>query len=130
MLIPSFMYPTCFGKVLTSSGVIIKRKLLNVIQHSMRVGVRVKDQAVPDHSMKAYWRPRHQMDILGQLEVQTALPPGKTPLVASGGWVSPRTGLGVLEKRKISCTCRESKSQARNLATTPTELSWLPFVTW
>ena len=58
MLIPSFTHRTCFDKVLTSSGTIIKRKLLNVLQHNMLFVVHVKDKAVPDHSVKPYWGSR------------------------------------------------------------------------
>jgi len=48
------------------------------------------------------------MEVSGQLYVLAALPLGNnsgTNLV--GGWVDPRAGLGVLEKRKISCSYRD-----------------------
>jgi hypothetical protein len=45
------------------------------------------------------------MDVSGQLHVPAALPPGTHWI---GGWVGPTAGLDAVEKRIISCLCRES----------------------
>jgi len=42
------------------------------------------------------------MDVSGQPHAPTALPLGKESLVPFVGWVGPRSGLDVLEKRKMS----------------------------
>jgi hypothetical protein len=47
-----------------------------------------------------------------------------------GGWVGPRAGLSIMEKRKISCTCQKSNPRflgrtAHSLVTAPTEISRL-----
>jgi hypothetical protein len=49
------------------------------------------------------------MDVSGQLQAPVALHPGKGPLTrCRGGWLNPRASLDVLEKRKISGSCRDS----------------------
>jgi hypothetical protein len=53
---------------------------------------------------------------------------GKSPFTnRTGGWVGPRAGLDVTEKRKISFPCRESNPgrPACSLVAIPTELSRL-----
>jgi hypothetical protein len=84
---------------------------------------RVIDKAVPVHAMKAY-RGRRDVDphILN-------LYPRETPTVPfeyEAGWV-PRAGLDVLEKRKISCLCRDSNPGKPSplLFAIPTTLSQL-----
>jgi len=42
------------------------------------------------------------MEVSGQPHAQTALPMGKESPVPFGGWVGPRSGFDVLEKRKMS----------------------------
>jgi hypothetical protein len=42
--------------------------------------------------------PRHQLEVCGQIHAPAALPPGTHWIV---GWVSPRTGLDDVEKRKF-----------------------------
>jgi hypothetical protein len=44
------------------------------------------------------------MEVSGQIQAPTALPPGTHWI---GGWVGPRVGLDAVEKRKI-LRCRES----------------------
>jgi hypothetical protein len=51
-----------------------------------------------------------------------------------GGWLAPRAGLVVMEKRKMSCPLPGIEPQliswlAHGLAAVPTELSWLPDTT-
>jgi len=42
-----------------------------------------------------------------QLQAPAALCLGKKPCIDSlGGWVGPRAGLNVSEKKKTSCTCQ------------------------
>jgi hypothetical protein len=50
------------------------------------------------------------MEVIGQLHVPAALPPGKEPPVThwTGGWVGPRAGLDAVVKRKILSPCRQS----------------------
>jgi hypothetical protein len=49
------------------------------------------------------------MEVSGQIYAPTALTPGKDPgIYWIGDWVGSRTGLDVLEKRRISCPCRDS----------------------
>jgi hypothetical protein len=45
----------------------------------------------------------HQLEVSRQLHAPAALSPGKEPNVVTGveDWVSPRTGLAGMERRKI-----------------------------
>jgi hypothetical protein len=51
------------------------------------------------------------MEVNSQLHTPVALPPGETArgILCIGGWVGPLGCLDVIEERKISCPCRESK---------------------
>jgi hypothetical protein len=42
--------------------------------------------------------PRHKLEVSGQLDAPTALPPGKDPPVPTGGLVDPKAGLDDMEK--------------------------------
>jgi hypothetical protein len=50
------------------------------------------------------------MELGCQLDALADLPPGETALSNHwiGGWVGPRADLDFMEKRKISCSYRES----------------------
>jgi hypothetical protein len=48
------------------------------------------------------------MELSDEFHAPATYPRGKQPPVPIGGWVDPRAGLGVVEKRKISCCYRES----------------------
>jgi hypothetical protein len=47
------------------------------------------------------------MEMSVQLHVPAALPPG-TNALERGGWVGPGAGLDAVERRTMSCPCRES----------------------
>ena len=48
------------------------------------------------------------MEVSGQLQALAALSPGRTPGTHGlEGWVGPKGGLDDLEKKKISCPCRD-----------------------
>ena len=49
------------------------------------------------------------MDANGQLQVLTDVASGErtSDIYLRGGWLGPRFGLGVLEKRKVSCLRRK-----------------------
>jgi hypothetical protein len=49
------------------------------------------------------------MEVDGELHVPAVLPPGKelpVPIEQEAGW-APRAGLSAVEKRKLSCPCRD-----------------------
>lgn len=55
------------------------------------------------------------MDVNVQLHASAA-PPGKGPSThCRGGWVNPRASMDVLEKRKVSDSCRDSNSEIYQL---------------
>jgi len=58
------------------------------------------------------------MEIIGQLHVPVALPPGKRAFGISwiGGWVGPIVALDAVATRKIPSPCRESN---------PSQDSWM-----
>jgi len=50
------------------------------------------------------------MDVSVQLQALVTLPSRRNPGAHSiGGWVDPRAGMDVLERRKFCCTCWDSK---------------------
>jgi hypothetical protein len=65
------------------------------------------------------------MEVSGQLHAMVTLLPGEEPLPSTywiGGWVGLRSDLDNMEKRKISCPCRESNLSRQHVAI-PTDLS-------
>jgi hypothetical protein len=64
------------------------------------------------------------MGVSGQLHALAALPPGikRSGIHCVRGWLGSRDSLDVVEKREISCPCRESKP-GRILVAIPTALS-------
>ena len=78
-----------------------------------------RGEAAPLHDMKAYRGVEVQLhsfltSALDEGKWSTSRPGCFTPkerttvLMEQVGWVGPRTSLNVLEKNKISCSCRES----------------------
>ena len=68
------------------------------------------------------------MEASGQFHAPVALPPGNEPTTYRiGGWVGPRACLDGLEKIKLHCLCRDSKTGSCHLSlvTAPTALSGL-----
>jgi hypothetical protein len=70
------------------------------------------------------------MDVSCQLHAPVALPPGKNPdKYRIECWVETRAGLDVLEKKQISCPCRDSNprpSSPYSLVSIPNRLGRLP----
>lgn len=63
-----------------------------------------------------YVLPRHQLRLGSELHATAALRPEKgrvVPTEQHAGW--PRTGVGTLEKRQISCSCLESNLSVSNV---------------
>jgi hypothetical protein len=66
----------------------------------------------------------HCIELSGQLHAPGALSPGKEPRYPLGkGWAGPRAGLDAMTKISGPFESRSAGRQARNLATTLTELS-------
>jgi hypothetical protein len=52
------------------------------------------------------------MEMSGQFHALAALSPDKNCSHCLGGWVSPRGVINVLDKRNISCPCRDSNAES------------------
>jgi hypothetical protein len=83
------------------------------MQDEYKVKVKFSLCLTKHHAMKIYWEwrdssthslPQHWMEVSGQLHAPATLLPGKEPPGTHwiGGWVGPRAGLDMVEKRKFS----------------------------
>ena len=68
------------------------------------------------------------MEVSGKLHTAAALFSGRKPCTHRiGGWVDPRGGLDIPEKKKFSCHYQESNNGSSTLVSIPTMLSWVPY---